>query len=398
MKIVIIIPTYNEKENIARTIENLEQEFSKIKKHKLNILVFDSNSPDGTAEIVEKLGKKYKNIQVVREKEKSGLGGAYIQGMYYAMDKMKADAVFEYDADGSHLPKYVPGMIEALDKGADAVVGSRYIPGGKMPDNWGLHRKIVSFLGNLIARVVLLTPQYHDMTSGFRGTKTKWLKKINLNKLLSKQFAYKIHLYYALHKLGAKIVEYPIEFVDRSKGKSKFPRNNIRDSLRVVFTLRLRESQQFIKFCVVGFIGFLVNSLGIELFYNLSLVKQLAQMFSSFAGRPVVGLLAIPSSWSGAGGAELAIISNFILNNIWTFKQKKITNPIKLFMKFIQFNLTSIGAVIIQFVAIGGATLMFGDTLAVRQIAFILALGFLIIPYNYLMYTRVIWKTHQKVK
>ena len=397
MKIVIIIPTYNEKENIANTIEDLEKELERAKGHQVDILIFDSQSPDGTAKIVNKLTKKYQNLHLVEEKEKSGLGGAYIQGMRYAMDKMQAEVVFEYDADGSHLPKYVPGMIEVLDQGADVVVGSRYVPRGKMPDNWGIHRKLVSYLGNFIARAVLFTPQYRDMTSGFRGTKTKWLKKIDLDNLLSKQFAYKIHLYFALHKLGAKIVEYPIEFIDRSKGKSKFPRNNIKDSLRVVFTLRLRESKQFIKFGIVGFIGFVVNAAGIEVFRALPVIEGLADNFSHFAGVPILGLLAAPASWSAAGGAELAIISNFTLNNIWTFKEKKITQALKLFFKFLQFNLTSIGAVIIQFVAVGGATLFFGDTLMVRQVSFSLALIFLIVPYNYLMYTRVIWKTHKKL-
>jgi len=396
MKVVIIIPTYNEKENIVKTLEDLEQELKRVKDHQVEILVFDSNSPDGTAQIVKNLSQRYPNIKVEQEKEKSGLGGAYIQGMKYAINQMKAEAVFEYDADGSHLPKYIPPMIGVLEKGADVVVGSRYIPGGKIPDNWGINRKIISYFGNLIARVVLFTPQYHDMTSGFRGSKTKWLKQIDLDNLLSKQFAYKLHLFYALHKLGAKIVEYPIEFIDRSKGKSKFPSNNVRDSLRVVFTLRLRESARFIKFAIVGFIGFIVNALGIEILRNWPMTVRLAQSFNSFSGMPVLGLLAAPSAWSGAGGAELAIISNFTLNNIWTFKEKKITQALKLLGKFLQFNLTSAGAVIIQFVAIGGATLLFGDTWGVRQGAFFIALVCLIVPYNYLMYTRVIWKTHKK--
>lgn len=396
MKVVIIIPTYNEKENIASTIENLEKELEKVKDHQVDILIFDSNSPDGTYDFVKEISKKRNNVYAEKEQEKSGLGGAYIKGMHFAIEKMEADAVFEYDADGSHLPKYVPGMIEELAKGADVVVGSRYIPGGKMPDNWGLNRKIVSFFGNFIARAVLLTPQYHDMTSGFRATKTKWLKKIDLDNLLSKQFAYKLHLFFALHKLGAKIVEYPIEFVDRTQGKSKFPKNNIKDSLRVVFTLRIRESIQFIKFAIVGFIGFIVNSIGIEMFRSLALIEQLAGAFSNYAGVAILNLLAAPSSWAGGFGAELAIISNFLLNNVWTFKEKKITRPIKLFLKFLQFNLTSAGAVIIQFAAVGGATIVFGDTVVVRQLAFFIALVFLIVPYNYLMYTRVIWKTNKK--
>ena len=372
MKVIIIIPTYNEKANIANTIDGLETAFKKIPaKHQMNILVIDDNSPDGTADIVKKKAKQYGNIILFPNKEKKGLGAAYIKAMKYAITKLKADVVFEYDADGSHQPKYIPGMVKTLETKADVVVGSRYIPGGSMPDDWGIHRKLVSYVGNLIARVVLFTPQFKDMTTGFRGTKTKFLKKVDLDNLISKQFAYKIQLYYELHRLGAKVVEYPIAFIDRSKGKSKFPRNNIIDSLRVVFKLRLRDSQQFIKFGIVGFIGFIVNAVALEAFYRLGLKAREA----------------------AALGAELAIISNFTFNNIWTFAHKKITSWKRLPKKFIQFNFASIGAVLIQYIVVGLGVYFFGD--GVRFIFFVVAvaIGLLV---NYTIYTRWIWKTHKK--
>jgi len=371
MKTVIIIPTYNESESIKTTIEGLQREFKKIKGHQMHILVFDSNSTDDTQKIVKNLQKKYKNLHLQTEKEKSGLGGAYIKAMRYAMDKMAVDAVFEYDADGSHQPKYIPGMVKALEKGADVVVGSRYIPGGKMPADWGIDRKLISYFGNFIARAVLFTPQYKDMTSGFRGTKTKFLKKIDLENLLCKQFAYKIHLYYALHKLRAKIVEYPIEFIDRGKGKSKFPKNNIKDSLKVVFTLRLRESQQFLKFCVVGLVGYIINASGLAIFASLGFVEWLIWALST----------------------EMAIISNFTLNNLWTFKAKKITG-LAIIKKFLQFNLTSAGALLIQTVAGTIGTYILGPQY--RQLLLPFIVVFLVLPYNYFMYTKVIWKTGRK--
>ena len=182
MKVVIIIPTYNEKENVELIIEELEKEFSKIpKKYQMNILVVDDSSPDGTAQLVKKKMKKHPRLHLFINPEKKGLGAAYIKGMKYAMDKLKADLIFEFDADGSHQPKYISGMLREIDKGADVVVGSRYIPGGSMPENWGADRKIISYLGNLIARSVFLTFQYRDMTSGFRATKVKFLKKIDLD-------------------------------------------------------------------------------------------------------------------------------------------------------------------------------------------------------------------------
>jgi len=375
MKVIIIIPTYNEKVNIGNTIDGLQKAFKKIpSKHKMSILVIDDNSPDGTAGIVRKKGKKYGNVVLLPNKEKKGLGAAYIKAMKFAMDKLKADVVFEYDADGSHQPKYIPGMVETLATKADVVIGSRYVPGGSMPDDWGIDRKLVSYLGNFVARSVLWTWQYKDQTSGFRGSKTKYLRQVDLDNLLSKQFAYKIHLYYALHKLGAKIVEYPIDFIDRSKGKSKFPRNNIKDSLRVVFTLRFREHEKLFKIMIVGGIGTIVQLFFFNIF-RLSLNLSLAQN------------LAI----------ELAIISNFLLNNLWTFKDTKFTikQLKKLTAGFLKFNLASVGSIVIQNIVLLTGIAVLGRSFIIENALVIV--GILIgLIWNYLMYTRVVWKTHKK--
>jgi len=147
-----------------------------------------------------------------------------------------------------------------------------------------------------------------------------------------------------------------------------------------------------LKFAIVGFTGFVVNSLGLEFFRRSGLADSLSASFTAYASTPGLSLLANPNSWSGGLGAELAIISNFILNNFWTFSSDRITNPFKFLYKFLQFNLTSFGAVIIQFIAIGLATLAFGDTTLVRQLALVLSIGFLILPYNWLMYNLVIWR------
>ncbi len=363
MKVIVIIPTYNERENIGKTIDRLEKVFPQIACHDMGILVIDDNSPDKTQEVVRAKAKEYGNIYLLPNREKKGLGAAYIKAFQYAIAKLSADVVFEYDADGSHQPQFIPPMVELLATKADVVVGSRYIPGGKMPPDWGFFRKFVSFVGNLIARVVLFTPQYTDMTSGFRGTKTKFLEKIDLPNLLSKQFAYKIQLYYELHKLGAKIVEYPIVFIDRDEGKSKFPRNNVRDSLRVVFALRIRDSQKLIKVMLVGGIGTIVQLLAFNLL-RPGLSLALAQNLS----------------------IELAIVSNFILNNIWTFKERSWS-----LVRFAKFNVLSFGSIVIQnIVLLGGVYLLGSSTLIENGLVL---LGILLgLIWNYLMYTRVVWK------
>jgi len=249
------------------------------------------------------------------------------------------------------------------------VVGSRYVPGGSMPDDWGVNRKIVSYFGNLIARVVLLTFQYKDMTSGFRVSKTEFLKKIDLDNLLSKQYAYKIHLYFALHKLKANIVEYPIEFIDRAKGKSKFPKNNVIDSLKVVFTLRLRDSEKFIKFAIVGGTGFIIQTIVFKILLGSNIHRSLAVSI----------------------GAELAIISNFTFNNIWTFKSNKISG-LKLIPKFISFNLTSLLAIGIQALILWLGPLLLGVSNLSIWVSYFIALIIVMIV-NFTIYNRIIWKT-----
>lgn len=371
MKIVVIIPTYNESANIGRTIDGLETVFKQFPDSaKMHILVIDDQSPDGTAEVVKVKAKEYGNITLLVNPVKAGLGAAYIKAFKYVMEKLSSDAVFEYDADGSHQPQYIPGMINELIKGADVVVGSRYIPGGSMPADWGIGRKLTSFFGNLICRTALLTWQYHDMTSGFRLTKTKWLKKIDLDQLLSKQFAYKIHLYYALHSLGAKIVEFPIAFIDRSRGNSKFPRNNIKDSLRVVLTLAFRAHEKLVKVMLVGGGGTIVQLLFFNLFrlfFNLNLAQNLA--------------------------IEMAVISNFSLNNLWTFSTQKFTfNRIGELVKgFIKFNLASLGSIIIQNVILIVGVKFLGSSFWIAN--GLIVTGILIgLIWNYIMYTRVVWK------
>jgi dolichol-phosphate mannosyltransferase len=240
LNVVIIIPTYNEEGHIRETLKLLEHEISHIEKHTFDMLVFDSNSSDKTIPYVKSLQADFKNIHLLVEEKKSGLGGAYIKAMRYVMENLDADVVFEFDADGSHQPKYIPKMMLLLEQGADVVIGSRYVAGGKIDANWAWNRRMISLMGNGIARL-FLTRKFHDITSGFRATKVNILKTVSLENLLSKNYAYKIHLLWELHLRTAAIVEVPITFLEREYGFSKFPRNNIWESLKVVIMLRLRK-------------------------------------------------------------------------------------------------------------------------------------------------------------
>jgi dolichol-phosphate mannosyltransferase len=222
-RVVIVMPAWNEAENIKKMIEVLvKQEFSKTNAD-MQLLIVDNHSKDGTTEIVENASKTYRNVHII-EQDKPGLGWAYVRGMQYAVTILKADAVMEMDADFQHPPRFVKPMVDAYLAGAEYCIGSRYIRGGSVPKEWAISRKAVSFFGNLFIRTVLLNFKIHDLTTGFRLTKVKGvLDQIDLEKLQDlDRFAYKVDLLYQSLKNSKKTVEVPLEFASRTMDKSKF--------------------------------------------------------------------------------------------------------------------------------------------------------------------------------
>jgi dolichol-phosphate mannosyltransferase len=183
------------------------------------------------------------------------------------------------------------------------------------------------------------------------------------------RFAYKVDLMYQSIKNAKKIVEVPLEFAPRTEEVSKFSMQEMISTFKVAIILGIKDKQRFIKYGAVGFIGYAINAIGLEAFYRLGFSTGVA----------------------AAIGAEFAIISNFVLNNFWTFKEEKITSLGRIISKFIQFNLSSAGAIVIQAVVVGAGTAIFGAQ--TRQIMLIIAVGFFVIPYNYAMYNLFIWKT-----
>ncbi len=374
---VVVVPTYNEKETISRMIDHLFQKtFPSIKNWECRALIVDANSPDGTADLVREKQKKYKNLDLLVEKKKEGIGAAYVKGFKRAMKRHRADVVIEFDGDFQHPPDRIPILLQEIDKGADYVLGSRKIKGGSNPEGWGFKRVFFSEVGGLVARFILFFPFKHffkitDPTTGLKASRVKgFVDKMDMDNLYSRKFGYKLEFLYKMVKLGAKVKEIPLKFQLRKVGESKITGQTASDIFRTAFFLRWHDqtTKSFIKFAIVGFVGYLVNALSLELFYQLG---------------------ASPA-WAAAGGAELAIISNFVWNNLWTFSHKKIIGLAEIIKKFLTFNLTSFGAVVIQFIVIGLGTKLTGDQW--RQIWLVIAIGFFIIPYNWLMYTKVIWK------
>ena len=245
-KVVVIIPTYNEALVIADTIHQVFAATQDMPGFTLEILIFDSASTDDTQAIVGDLITQYAGkLHLQVEPKKTGLGSAYAQSMKYALLTLQADVVVEFDADLSHQPQYLPPML-ALLKTCAVVIGSRYLAGGSIPANWGLKRKCLSILGNQVARMAL-TRRYYDFTSGFRATRRETLLTVLPDNFYSNHYAYKLHLLWILHKSKARILEYPIQFVDREKGVSKLPANSIKDALRVIAKLRYVQAMRFVR-------------------------------------------------------------------------------------------------------------------------------------------------------
>lgn len=366
------MPVWNEAENIREMISVLtEKEFPKINAD-MNLLIVDNHSTDGTEEVVSTAEKKHKNVFMIQQ-DKPGLGWAYVRGMQYAMKELKADAVLEMDGDFQHPPRFVKPMVDAYLNGAEYCIGSRYVKGGSVPTEWALSRKAVSFFGNLFIRMVLLNFKIHDLTTGFRLSKVEGvLNKIDLENLRElNRFAYKVDLLYQSLKLSKKTVEVPLEFASRTKEKSKFNWKEMVSTFKVAIILGIIDKKRLVKFGVVGGVGFLINYLGLELLKLFGLSTYFAALFAT----------------------ELAIISNFIFNNVWTFKDKVLTKVSDIIPQFAKFNLSSLFAIIMQPIIVTAGTKLFGDTSLIRLLSLIFALVVVIVPYNYVVYNMFIWKT-----
>jgi len=230
MKTLIIIPTYNELENLRPLIEEIFKYVSQT-----DILIVDDNSPDGTGKLADDLSAEYPQIHVLHRAGKLGLGTAYIAGFKYAIAH-EYDAAFEMDADFSHDPRYLPDFLKAIEN-ADLVIGSRYVEGGGTP-NWSLLRRFISGGGNIYARFMLGLP-VHDCTAGYRCYRRRVLEAIDLDTIQSQGYAFQIELVYRVRKHGFKIVETPIVFQDRRVGKSKMSRKIFLEGFIFVFRTRL---------------------------------------------------------------------------------------------------------------------------------------------------------------
>jgi dolichol-phosphate mannosyltransferase len=291
--------------------------------HDMHVLVVDDHSPDGTAQVVRELQAQYPNVHLI-EGEKAGLGVAYIRGMRHALQRLHAEVVFEMDADFSHKPEDVRRLMAEIDAGADFVIGSRYVPGGSIPEAWGLLRKLNSRVGNFVARYVTGIYLVRDCTAGFRAIRASLLRRINLENLRVQGYAFQVALLHAAVVERARIKEIPVDFTDRQQGESKLGLSDIIEFILNAWWIRFQSAWTFIKFVAVGASGVLVN-LG---------------LFTLFLAAGVDKYVASPCA------IELSIVWNFLLNNYWTFRWRKTKDRMRL--KGLKFNLVSCLALLVS--------------------------------------------------
>ncbi|VVA43342.1 Dolichyl-phosphate beta-D-mannosyltransferase [Candidatus Roizmanbacteria bacterium] len=320
--------------------------------------------------------KKFSNLYLL-ETEKEGLGNAYLKGFKYCEEKINPYLVIQIDADGQHNPDKIPEFIKKIEQGADFVVGTRYSKGGSIPANWGLHRKILSIGANSVVKFGFMKLKVTEWTNGFRAIKF-WLIKNAYDHLKNYSgYVFQVAFLDFAIKNNAVLGEIPIHFKERTTGISKI--NAFQYSFQTL--LYVFKNSSFIKFVIVGFIGFTVDFSFAYLFINqFHLNKPSANMFS----------------------AEIAIISNFLMNNFWSFKDKKIAGGFFVYLiKFITFNFVSSGSIIIQGIGLSLALRFLGDkTIHLFEVANIeswiiykvLIITLVIIPYSYILYNKLIWK------
>lgn len=376
MKIFVIPATYNEKENIIKLIEKLEHEvFPKIKNHELHILVADDTSPDGTADVVRELMKKYKNLDV-NVGPKKGLGASYIRAMTYAIEKKNADVVVSIDADLQHDPSTLPAFVEKLDQGYDIVTSTRYSDGGSMPKNWPFYRKVFSVGANTVVRLITGRFYLHDWTGGYRAYKKEAFLKEREKLEQYSGYTFQVAALYKSIQDGFKIAEVPIHFYSRNAGDSKIaPAEYIVSLFCFVISERLKELklEKFVKFLFVGGLGFIINAIFLRLLVE----------YANWHPGP-----------ANLVGAVFAVFSNYNLNNMWTFKEHKTQTKSHYFRKLLQFYLTSaFGVIVIQTGTIVLGTHFFG----VQYYFFYFLFGtFLLLIWNFTIYNMFIWRKKKK--
>ena len=365
-KICFVLPTYNEEENIENIIQQILKEEKNQSKHTFSILVVDDNSTDETQAIVQRYTSLNSKVHLVTG-QKKGLGDAYKRGFNYALNDLQADLIFQMDSDGQHDTSLIPHFVSSIEEGRDVVIGSRFVEGGTTPD-FSFSRLLMSKVGNLLVRYVGGITQVKDCTSGYRAIRASYLKELDFSYLSTRGYSFQSSLICDLAWRGADISEIPIEFSSRQGGDSKLAFRDQIEFLLNIPRLGFRNLEDFMKYSLVGVSGVFVN-LGLYLF--LTRYYEISEL--------VAPLIAI----------ESALISNFILNNFWTFGNRITQSRIR--VKFVKFHLVSGFSALINYSAFLTLFLVFG---LYDILANLIGIGLAAIA-NYLINSNWTWKDNK---
>jgi len=314
--VCVVMPTYNERDNIGAMLRQMLAIFDGMPHLRSHILVVDDNSPDGTAEVVDEIAGSDPRVQRLSG-NKNGLGSAYSRGFDFVLQEMDVDAVVQMDADFSHAPLDAPRLLDALAH-ADVVIGSRYVFGGAIDERWGWWRRLLSRIGNMVARYVAGIYSVGDCTAGFKAIRVTALRRAFPLRLPVQGYVFQVALLHSLMISGARIHELPIRFTDRQLGETKLGRRDDMEFLIHVWWLRLLSRKTFVKFALTGLSGVVVN---------LGCFQVLLES-------------GVDAYVSSAVAIELSIIWNFFLNNYWTFRDRQITARKR--VRGLKFNLVSL--------------------------------------------------------
>lgn len=299
-KVVVVIPTYNERENLGSLLEALQEQFGRMH-HSMHILVVDDNSPDGTAEVAREAGRRWGNVRLLSG-EKRGLGVAYVRGFEHALHEMGADAVMQMDADFSHNPADVPRLVAPLEADADFVIGSRYVRGGQAPENWGPLRRGISWVANLGARFIAGLYGVHDCTNGFRAIRGSLLDRIELTDAAPRGYAILMYLVYQAQSLGGRVREVPVSFSNRARGESKLRLTDVVEFFINAWWIRYDRRDKFYRLAAGGLSGMAANIAAIA------------------ALRELAGLPAILAS---ALAIEVSVVYSFAWRDFWALAARR---------------------------------------------------------------------------
>ena len=328
--VCFVVPTYNEAPNVEPLLRRLTGLYAE---PDTAFLIVDDESPDGTARLVRAFAASHGRVHLL-EGPRRGLGRAYVRGMSHALETLGADVIVQMDADFSHDPADARRLLGRLRDGADVAIGSRYTAGGRLDSDWPAGRRLLSRWGNRLARWIAGVRGVRDCTSGFKAIRAEALRAAKVADIGARGHAFQVVLLHRLLAAGARVVEEPILFRDRAHGKTKLGMGGILEFFWGVWRLRLARHRVLVRYGLTGLAGVLVNLGSLQILLELGLHK----------------LLASPIA------IELSIVSNFLMNNYWTFADRVMTGRKRI--RGLKFHIVALATLALSYATFVGLSML----------------------------------------